>query len=165
MPPVKQFRKKSILFLAKFFLIYALLQSLILFLPLDFLQQFIAWAEASLLGLHSTGNVILIRGHAFEIAENCTGLMGTSILAAVIFSLSKPSLGKKLGLLLLGSFVLFPANLLRLYIVLLVALAFNPEAAALLHIVTWFAMSALILVLWYGLSKRLAGVKALHEML
>lgn len=161
----KEFQKRAIVFLAKFFLIYAALQALVLLLPMNSLLEFIAGTEASWLGLQAQGNAILFDSHNFEIAENCSGLVSISVLAAIIFSLRKPELRKKIALFAFGTAILFPLNLLRVYFVLLAAISFNAEIAETLHVATWFITSAIIIVLWYFLTKRIAKVKDFSGLL
>ncbi len=164
MAAVNSFKKKAIVFLLKFFALYAVMQFLILVAPLGFLQEFIAATEATMLGLEAKGSTILFNDHRFEIVANCTGLMSISVLAAIVFSLKKPELKKKIGLLAAGAAILFPLNLLRVYFVLLAATT-NPNIAESLHMLTWFAMSAAILILWYCLTKRVAKVKRFGKLL
>jgi len=159
------FRKKAAIFLIKFFAIYAIAQAAILVAPLNLLEEWIALIEASALGLQAQGNNILFNAHSFEIVANCTGLMSASVLAAIALSLRKPGIKKKIALVCAGSVLLFLINLGRLYLVLLAAIAFNPDAAGTLHEATWFAMAALIIAIWYYLTKRIAGAKAFAEML
>jgi len=161
----KGFWKKAALFLVKFFLIYAVLQYIILNAPLGLLENWIASIQAALLGLKAEGNIVLFNVSRFEIAANCTGLMSIAVLAAIVFSLRKPEMKKKIALLALGFLVLFPLNLLRVYLVLLVAISLGPGSAEALHVATWFAMSAAILFLWYYLTKRLAKVEEFAAIL
>lgn len=159
MTEVKDFNRKAIIFLIKFFLIYAVLQTIILAAPIGFLKEFVALTEANALGFEAEGNIILFNEHRFEIVANCTGLMSISVLAAIVFSLRKPSLKKKLGLFGVGTAILFPLNLFRVYLVLLAAVSFNPGIAENLHVATWFGTSAAIMILWYYLTKRVAKVE------
>jgi len=129
MPKQESFERKAIIFLVKFFLIYAVLQTLILAMPLTFLQESIASSQASLLGLESSGSQIFFNSHVFEIVANCTGLMSISVLAAIVFSLRKPALKKKATLFALGTIILFPLNFARVYLVLAAALYLNPGMA------------------------------------
>ena len=161
----KDFGKKAIIFLIKFFAIYAIAQAAILIAPLGLLKEWIALIEASALGLQAQGNNILFNAHSFAITAQCTGLMSASVLAAIALSLKKPVLLKKIALIAAGAVLLFFINLFRVYLVLLAAIAFNPDAAGTLHEITWFAMAALIIVIWYYLTKIIAGAKAFAEML
>ncbi len=161
----QKFRKKAVVFLVKFFVIYAVLQTIILIAPIEPLQNSIASLQASWLGLEVTGNTIDFGAHQFEIVPNCTGLVGISVLAAIIFSLRKPKMKKKLSLMGIGAVILFPLNLLRVYLVILTAVSFNPAAAEILHITTWFVTSAAILIIWYYLTKKVAKVKEFGKLL
>ena len=165
MSKAKRFWEKALVFLVKFFVIYALLQFLIVSLPLGFLENGIALLEANALGLQAEGNAIFFDSHAFQIVPNCTGLVGISVLASIIFALRRPELKKKILLLAFGTLALFPLNLLRLYLVLLAAISFGPEMAEGLHTAAWFAVSAAIILLWYWLTKRAAKVKEFASLL
>ena len=70
-----EFRKGAIRFLIKFFVIYAVLQALILLAPLEGMEAWIASLEAGMLQLRVQGSTIYFNGHAFEIVANCTGLL------------------------------------------------------------------------------------------
>lgn len=163
--PIKKFEQKAAVFLIKFFLIYAVLQTLILVAPLEPLQNSIASFEAGLFGLEPEGNSIAFDSQRFEIVANCTGLMGISVLAAIIFALTKPGLKKKLALFAGGTAILFPLNLLRVYIVIAVAMTLDPNMAETLHTITWFTTSALILGLWYYTTKKMTGTKEFNSLL
>lgn len=165
MPKKRLFEKRAIIFLIKFFAIYLILQALILLAPLNWLKNSIASFQAGLLGLEAIENIIVLQGHRFEIVANCTGLMGISVLAAIIFSLKSPEMKKKVALFALGALVLFPVNLLRVYLVLLAATIWGAGIAEWLHTLTWFGVSAAILILWYYLTKKIAGKKEFSNML
>ncbi len=165
MAKAKQFREKALVFLVKFFVVYAALQILIVLLPLGFLENGIALLEANALGLQAEGNTIFLDSNAFQIVPNCTGLAGISVLASIIFALRRPELKKKVLLLAFGALALFPLNLLRLYIVLLAAISFGPEMAEGLHVASWFAVSAAIILLWYWLTKKVARAKDFSSLL
>ena len=165
MSGIPEFKKKAILFLIKFFVIYAVLQFLILVLPIGFIENGIAEIEANAIGEGAEGNLIELEGHSFQIVPNCTGLVGISVLAAIIFALRKPKLKKKLALLCIGALILFPLNLLRIYFVLWVSIIYNPEIGETLHMTTWFIAAGAILVIWYYLTKRIAKVKNFAELL
>lgn len=161
----KEFRKKAAVFLIKFFLIYAVLQALLFVFPIMPLLEFIAGTEASWLGLQSQGNIVMANSHGFEIAENCSGLVSVSVLAAIVFSLSRPELHRKILLFAAGALFLFPLNLLRVYFVLLAAVKIGPGIAEALHVATWFVTSAAIIAVWYFLTKRISKAKDFSELL
>ncbi len=157
--------RKELVFLVKFFAIYLVLQGLIMLAPLGGLQNFIALLGAGLLGLESGGNAIGAGGGTFIIAANCTGLVSASILAAVVFSLKKPEFKKKLLVFAAGAVALMLLNIVRLYIVLLVALGFGMQWADTAHIVSWFTTAALVLAAWYFGTKKIANVANFGELL
>jgi exosortase/archaeosortase family protein len=159
------FARKAAFFLLKFFIIYSVLQAAILISPIGPLKEGIALFEAGLLGLESEGNIITLNGSRAEIVANCTGLMSISVLAAIVFSLRKPAIKKKIGLFAVGAALLFPLNLLRIYLVLLAAMAFDLEAFEAIHTTTWFGTSAAILILWYYLTKRVTKAKEFGNMI
>ncbi len=166
MPEIQEFKKKAILFLIKFFVIYAVLQFLILALPLEFVENSIAEIEAGAIGAVANGNVIEWNdSHSFQIVPNCTGLVGISVFASIIFALCKPEIKKKIALLAIGALILFPLNLLRVYFVLWVSISFSPDIGETLHMATWFLAAGAILVIWYYLTKRIAKVKNFAELL
>tara|TARA_Y100000310_G_scaffold280829_1_gene300833 strand:+ start:3596 stop:4006 length:411 start_codon:yes stop_codon:yes gene_type:complete len=133
--------------------------------PLSPLQNAIAGFEAGLLGLARDGNVIGIAGGLFVVSASCTGLVSASVLAAIIFSLKKPVLKKKLVIFATGAIALFLLNLVRVYIVLLVAINFGSAAADLAHTISWFSTAALILAAWYLGMKKLIGIKDFSELM
>ncbi len=160
-----EFSRKALFFLLKFFAIYAVLQLLILNAPIESLKEWIAFIEAQGLGLESVGNRVLFQGHGFEIVANCTGLMGISVLAAIVFALRKPDLKRKAVLFAFGAMVLFPLNLVRVYFVIWAALSFGIQFSEAIHVLTWFLSAGLILGLWYYLTKKVASVKDFSSLL
>ncbi len=161
----KKFGRNAAFFLVKFFVIYSVLQTAIVLAPLDPLKEGIASFEARALGLEAEGNKIFFNGGIAEIVANCTGLMSISVLAAIVFSLKKPGFKKKVGLLAAGAALLFPLNLLRIYLVLITATAFELKTFGSIHTTTWFAMSAAILLFWYYLTKRVTKSKEFGHMI
>ncbi len=157
--------KKSIVFLLKFFIIFFFLQWLIFFLDISFIQKWVALIEGKFLGLPVQGILVFVGQQPFEISVNCTGLISAGILASIIFSLKKPGIKLKLATFFLGGIALFFANLVRVYFVLVFAQIFSVQAAELVHIISWFAMSVLILLLWYYSSKVFTGIKSFEGFL
>jgi len=157
--------RKSLLFAAKFFLIYGILQAIIYIAPISALTNFIAALEGNALGLQFAGDKIAAGDALYVITNSCTGLVSWSILAAIIFSLRKPAMAKKLQMALLGGALLFIINLFRVAAVILVGLGFGHGTAEFAHTVSWFAMSAFVLGVWFLLTKRLTGIKDFSELL
>ncbi len=149
-------------FLTKFFALFLLLTIVLESIDLFFLNAFITNLSSALIGLGSNGTVVSINGISFAVTNACTGLMSASILFALIFSLKKPTIVKKLALFLVGLVFLLVLNIPRVAIVLLSAkLGYN---ASLVHTITWFVMSLVILLIWfYGL--KFFGVKDFSELI
>lgn len=156
---------KNLLFLLKFFAIFALLQGIILIAPLNSLNEWIAGIEASALSLERQGNAILAGNTNFLITNSCTGLVSGSIFAAIVFALKKPAFKQKTLVFLAGAILLFLINLARVYFVVLAGIGFGAEFAGIMHIVSWFLMSGFIIALWYYLTKKWIGIKDFSELL
>jgi exosortase/archaeosortase family protein len=148
--------KNSLIFILKFFLIYSILQILIYFIDLSFLENLIAFFIALMHGLPVNNNTIYFNETLFIIASNCTGLISGSVLAGVVFSLKKPELKEKIKIFLTGAVLLFFINLIRIYLVVLTGILFN--LAELMHFISWFAMTAFILFFWIYLTKKITRI-------
>jgi len=157
--------RKQFIFLAKFFLIFAMLQAAILLLNLEVIEKSIASIEAKALGLQSNENFVFVNGEAFSIDANCTGLLSGGIVAAIVFSLRKPEMKKKLLVLFSAALALFLLNIPRIYLVLWTAKEFGAAAAETAHIATWFSTAAFILVFWYFATKKIAKVEDFSQLL
>ncbi|MFH1257270.1 MAG: exosortase/archaeosortase family protein [Candidatus Diapherotrites archaeon] len=158
-------KKAMLSFLAKFFIIYGVLQGLILFLDLSFIQTALAGLSAAMVSAQANGVFVRINSGAFEVTASCTGLVSASILAAIIFSLKKPEMKKKFLFFIAGAVALFLVNIARLYLVLSIGKAFGINAAETAHVLSWFAMSAAIIALWYYGTKKLIGIKEFGELI
>jgi len=146
--------KKLFLFLIKFFVIFFVLSTLIGLVDLSFFTNYLTILVAKLANANFVGNVIFVGKASFIVSNYCTGLMSASILAAIIFALRKPELKKKILLFAFGLCLLLVVNVPRLLLVVLAAQSgFDAE---LVHTITWFLMSALILIIWYYGTKRIA---------
>lgn len=155
--------KKILVFLVKFFVIFAVAQTLIEFAPLAPLNNTITEISASALGLESLRSDVVVGEGVFSVTNSCTGLVSVSILGAIIFSLRKPRLRKKLALFLAGAIIIMLINIPRIMLVLFAAkIGFNAE---LVHELTWFLMSAIILIIWYYGTKRMEKIKEFRELL
>jgi len=157
--------KKSIEFLVKFFVIFAVLQAIIWVAPLGALNEWITGFEAGLLGLEHSGNELFSFDAKYIISNSCTGLVSGSILAAIVFALKKPELKKKIGIFLIGLALLFAINLIRVYFVVLAGVKYGFDAAELLHTISWFVMSGLIIGVWFLLTKKWAKINDFSELL
>lgn len=157
--------KNTIRFLAIFFSIYFVFQFLILLIDLSFLENWLAQVEGSWLNLFVTGNEITTQNGTFLITPNCTGLVSAIILGGVVFGLKKPGWKKKLQLWVAGAAALFILNLGRLYLVLWTGKEYGIEAAETIHVVSWFLTALFIIVIWLLVTKKIAKVKNLSELI
>lgn len=157
--------KAELIFLLKFFIVYGILQYVIYIAPMQFITSAIASFEAPLLGLQNAGNAILFDSVSFVINNSCTGFVSASILAAIVFSLKKPDLKRKLYIFTVCAIALFAINLLRVYLVILFGINFGVTLAELAHVISWFLMSAAIIFCWYFATKRIVGAKEFGELL
>lgn len=156
---------QTVFFVVKFLLIFAVLETILVFSDLSLLNNSLAGFEAGLLGLQHSGNIIFAGGEELRISESCTGLASVIVLASIVFALRKPEMGKKLKIFFAGFVVLFLLNLLRLYLVLLAAVMWGASAAETVHVTSWFAVAVIVLALWHFLTVKIAGTKDLRELL
>ena len=157
--------RKEIAFLAKFAVIFSSAEFLIFTLDFSALQVFIARTQAGLFGLQASGSRIILEKGIFDITPSCTGLVSASILGAIIFSLSKPSLGQKAYIFASGVVLLLALNYIRVLAVVWAGAQFGMDAAQLLHIASWFATSLIVLGLWYVFTKRVSKVDDFAQIL
>jgi exosortase/archaeosortase family protein len=157
--------KKMFLFLLKFFAIFFVSSWLIENADLASFNSFIAGATATAAGLPFFGNSVYIlqTGETFLVENLCTGLLSACILFSIIFALKKPALLKKIIIFLAGAVFLLLANIPRVLLVLLAAK--NGFDAEVVHTVSWFFMSAIVVALWYYGTKKIAGIKNFEELL
>ncbi len=145
-------------FIIKFLIIFLLLQYLILNIDLIGLETTIAQIEGKILGLENFNNVILKEDIAFVIGPNCTGLLNSAILVALVFSFRKPKLDKKIMFLAAGISIILLVNLIRLYLILLAP----SEYVSILHTLSWYINSIIVLGLWYWFMKK--ELKSFNEL-
>lgn len=150
-------------FLAKFFLIFVILTAIVEILDLSVLTEWLAIVSAIPLGMVVAGSLVFVDGQIFAVTNSCTGLISASILAAVIFSLRKPELKEKVLIFIAGLTILLIVNIPRLMLVLWSASV--GMDANLVHVFTWYVMSALILLIWYYGTKRIAKINDFSELL
>ncbi|MFH1664433.1 MAG: archaeosortase/exosortase family protein [archaeon] len=161
----KIIENKTLMFLVKFTVIFSVLHFLVWTIPTEFLQNLIAGFEAGFFGLPVKENLILIGEQKILINPSCTGLVSSSIIAAIVFSLRKPEIKEKIKIFLLAGIVMFFLNLLRIYFVLWFGLSFGTEFIGLMHEISWMTTAAFIIVLWYYFTKKITKVKEFNELL
>ena len=157
-------QQNAFFFLAGFFLIFAALQFFILILDFSALNNALASLQGNWLDLPVTANRLAVSGGVFSIDNSCTGLVSAAILAAVVFSVKKPGLKTKFKLWLVSAAILFVLNLLRLYLVLWTGKHFGVATAETVHTVSWISTAVFILIVWFFLTKKIAGVRHPSEL-
>lgn len=161
----KNKQRKNLFFVLKFFLIFIVLSTLIVYTDLSVLTSAIAFIEAKAIGLPYYENLLLTNGTVFEINNHCIGLLSIAIFASVVFALKKPVLKKKVKIFLIGAIALFPINIVRITLVLLIGKGYGAEAAELMHLISWFLMTGFIMLLWYYLTVKEIGKEKLKELI
>ena len=158
-------KEGEIVFLAKFFAIFLALEAIVNILDFSALQEFIAKSLAAVLDLRSSHSTVFVQGGSFEINASCTGLVSSSVLAAVVFSLKKPDIRSKAIIFISGSLLLLLLNYLRVLVVLWAGKEFGTAAAEALHIASWFTTTAFVLGLWYYFTKKVTGSKSFADFM
>ncbi len=157
--------KKTLLFLIKFTLIFSVLHFLVWTIPTTFIQKWIALIQANAFNLPVEGNLMFIETQKILINPSCTGLVSISIIAAIIFSLSKPEIKQKIKIFLAASAIMFVLNLIRIYFVLWVGINYGVHLISIVHEISWMATALFIVMLWYYFTKKIAKVEEFNELL
>ncbi len=157
------FDKKIFVFLIKFFLIFFILNTIISFLDFQWLNNFVAVVVATISFSTSISSIVFVGQQQFIITNYCLGFVSIAMLAALIFSLSKPDIRKKFVVFVLGAIILFILNIFRIVMVLFSAkIGFD---AQLMHTLSWFLMSAFVLLIWFYLMLFFSKKKMLSDLL
>jgi exosortase/archaeosortase family protein len=143
----KSNNKPILIFLLKFFGIFLVLEALITLIDLTRLTNFITTIVANFFNLPYLNNIIFVNSSTFVVTNSCTGLVSLAILAAITLPLKRMQLKKKVLVLGIGAFFLLTINIPRIGVVIYSGLiGFDAE---LVHELTWFLMSAIILLVWF----------------
>ena len=162
---MENFLKKAVLFLVKFGIIFGILHYLLLVGNILFFQEWLAKTIGNLLQLNVQNEVISLGIYSLVVSPSCTGLVSSIILAGIVFSLKKPELKTKFKIVLLSAIVFLIVNFFRVFLVVWTAKMLGFQYAEALHQLTWFAMSGIILVLWYGWMKKTVGIRNFGELI
>lgn len=143
-------------FLALFLISFVVLYALIHILPLQFLDVFVANAEASILSSagHAAvtqGTTLFVGKAAFEIVVDCSGLVMMIMFFSLLYSTGVKITWQKL-LKYFAFFFVF--NLIRLAFTLAVSADYGNAALDVVHPVLWFVDSGVVFAAWakeYGL--------------
>jgi exosortase/archaeosortase family protein len=155
--------KPIFVFLAKFFAIFAVLEILINIVNLSVLTNLITLIVANFFDLPFTHDTIFVNCTEFMVTNSCTGLVSLAILIAITLPLKGMNLKKRLGIIIAGAVLLLSVNIPRIGLVIYAAmLGYDAEFV---HELTWFFMSAVILLVWYYGIKFIEKKKEFSELI
>jgi exosortase/archaeosortase family protein len=141
-------------FLLIFFGVFAAGYLVLLFFPPVFLEDAIARAAGGVLNLPVEENRIQLGEQYFIIGESCTGFVSVLMLSGIVLGLRKPSIKKKWKVILGGGTLLLALNLVRIILVIGIGQKWGMDAAESAHIISWFAVSGLVIGLaLFGISR------------
>jgi len=140
------------LFLAKFFILFAIPYALIHVIDLGWLTRAIASIESGLFnaaGIPSSavGSEVIAAGANYTIIADCTGLVMVAMLFALLWA--TPLKDKRRWLFLaIGAPFLLLFNFARLFITLWTGIALGPTALETVHLGFWFVDAAAAVAVW-----------------
>ncbi|MDD4250813.1 MAG: hypothetical protein PHX27_01320 [Candidatus ainarchaeum sp.] len=136
---------------------------LIHLIDFSFYNSFLAFITGSYLGFFVTGNIILVNGSKFIIDNACTGFVSIAMLAGITFPLKTDFL-IKLKFFIFSTLLLLIINIFRIIFILISGLiGFNVE---LIHVLTWFIMSGIVLWLWLNIGlKKMFNKKEIIDLI
>lgn len=145
------------LFLVNFFGVFGVLFAFFHYLSMDWLLNLIASVEAGILfnaGIHATvqGATIFTSKATFQIVAECSGLVMSSMLVALVFTTNVP---KKFQNLLVFVPLLMGFNLIRLAVTLYFGATFGQGVLDVVHYALWFVDTGLVFWIWImSVSKK-----------
>ena len=148
----------ALVFLLKFFTLFAALFTALYFTPLFFLTNFIAFIESSLLnsaGFQVTqiGSLVVSSVIVFQIVNECTGLVMLSMLAALLYATPSISRNEKIRGFALFALPLLLFNLARLFATMIVGISFGQTFLDGVHLLLWLVDALAVFLVWMHLSK------------
>ncbi|MFA7133368.1 MAG: hypothetical protein WC122_00115 [archaeon] len=155
--------KPIIIFLVKFFIIFAILEFTIISIDLSFLTNLITSIIGVFLRIPYAKNTLFVNSTNFVITNSCTGLISLSILTAITLPLKRMVLEKRLLIILLGGALVLISNIPR--IILVIYSGFFGFDTNFVHELTWFLMSGLIVVIWYYGLKLIQKEKDFSKLI
>lgn len=147
------------------------------FLGIFFLFQFIAvaglfnWFQemlAQFLGnwyaIPVRGTLLLLTPTPFEISALCTGITSVGIWIGLLWGFKLPLREEKIALAVWGSMLILIANIIRVMLIVYFGINLYLREVEVIHIASWFVMSALILYAWYHFMCQRYGYSNGKEM-
>ena len=143
----KSNKKKILIFLLKFFGVFIILEAIINLIDLSLLTNFITKIVANFFNLPYLNSTIFVNSSSFIVTNSCTGLVSLAILIAITLPLKRMQLKKRALVVAIGALLLLTLNIPRIGLVIYSGLiGFD---ANLVHEVTWYLMSVIILLIWF----------------
>ena len=136
-------------FLLRFFTVFFLVEVFLSIFPPVYLQEWLAQTIGSVLHVPVNGIFLSVNGIAFEISAFCTGITTWGLWLGLSYGFSFPRGAKKLTYALIGLAAILFVNFFRLLAIVYVGKVSYFAAVDMLHVITWFVMSALVMGTWY----------------
>ncbi|MEK6902300.1 MAG: exosortase/archaeosortase family protein [archaeon] len=141
-------------FVVRFFLVFFAVELLLfLFPPLGY-QEWIATQIGNLLHVPVNETFLLVNESWFEISAFCSGFTTLALFAGLVLGFNIPDWATKVRFLMEGGLLIFLLNFIRIYFVVWVGVNYSFAAAETFHILSWFALSGMILWMWMELMKK-----------
>jgi len=100
------------------------------------------------------GNVIIIGGSSFNIISACTALVAFILLAVLVLTTRRMSLKERIKIFLIGSLIVYLANILRIFVLVVVYMQFGEYYFDAVHLVFWHIVSTLfVAITWIVLVE------------
>lgn len=117
------------------------------------------------------GVLLIANGFAFFISEDCTGWKSMLFLTALVFSVPRVHIKKRVLGLAIGIPVIYIGNLFRILIMVFISLTYGYEFASIVHDYFWqLGLISLVLIVWVfwlvwiGKVRRKEKIKFLKRL-
>lgn len=144
-------RPRIRMFIIRFFSIFILVELLLTLAPPLAYQEWLAATLGNILTLPVNGTLLSVEGIRFEISAFCTGLTTWGLFLGLLYGFPFPRGGKKVLYAATGLVLIVFINFFRLLAIVYVGKTVDANAVELLHTLTWFAMSAAVMGMWYSI--------------
>ena len=141
-------------FILRFFIIFLAIETLLYYFPPLFYQEWLAKTIGNYFQLPVEGIFIWVNGVRFEISAFCVGLSTWAMWAGLVGGFSFPHNTEKIKYGLVGLIIILFFNFFRIAAIVFMGQFTGLPILETLHLLTWFAMSALVLGGWYFLLSK-----------
>jgi exosortase/archaeosortase family protein len=156
--------KKFQHFVLVFLGIFVLFQVLAVVTPLHGLQNFMASVIGNIYSIPVRGDTLLLQPVPFVITPLCTGITSISIWLGLLFGFRLPPLKEKWALAIWGSAIILLINFIRVQLIVYAGTLYYVDQVEMAHTISWFVLSAIIVVGWGYFMRRRYGWKNSNEM-